>query len=87
MGQARKCRVSYRDASGVMHVVEVRTPKGRFVDRREWKTGDTATITAEIRSAFPIVAATTAAGVTEEQLRGNLERALARSRGITQLGA
>ena len=66
-----------------MHVVEVRTPKGRFVDRREWKTGDTATIKAEIRSAFPIVAATTTAGVTEEQLRGTLERALARSRGIT----
>jgi tetratricopeptide (TPR) repeat protein len=65
------------------HVLEVRTPKGRFVDRREWKTGETATLKAEIRSAFPIVAATVPAGVTADQLRENVERALARSSAIT----
>ena len=65
------------------HVVEVRTPKGRFVDRRDWKVGDAVTLKAELRSAFPIVAATAAGGVTAEQLRENVERALAQSRDLT----
>lgn len=64
------------------HVVEVRTPKGRFVDRRDWKTGDEVTLKAEIRSAFPIVASTAASGVTPVQLRANVERALARSQNV-----
>jgi tetratricopeptide (TPR) repeat protein len=65
------------------HVVEVRTPKGRFVDRRDWKTGDMVTLTAEIRSAFPLVAAAPAEGVTAAQLGNTVERALARSRNVT----
>ncbi len=58
------------------HVIEVRGPKGRFVDRREWKTGDTATLTAELKSAFPIVASKAGASLPVEQLRANVEHAI-----------
>jgi hypothetical protein len=58
------------------HVIEVRGALGRFVDRREWKTGDTVSLTAELRPAIPIVIATTGTGSTPERLRTSLERAL-----------
>ena len=59
------------------HLIEVRGARGRFVDRREWKTGDTATLTATLRSAVPFISMQAGAGSTPEQLRGTLERMLA----------
>ncbi len=59
------------------HAVEIRGATGRFVDRREWKTGETVTLAAELKPAVPIVIATAGAGMTPERLRTALERALA----------
>ncbi len=64
------------------HVIEVRGARGRFVDRREWKTGDTATLTATLRSAVPFISLQAGAGSTPEQLRGTLERMLAPARRV-----
>lgn len=59
-------------------VIEVRGPSGRFVDRRAWKRGESATITAELKSAFPIVVtAAGSAAVTPAQLGQAVERATA----------
>jgi hypothetical protein len=65
-----------------LHVIEVRGPKGRFVDRREWKTGDTVTLTADLRAAFPIVAARSGAGLPADQLRSNIVNALAQAKSL-----
>jgi len=65
------------------HVIEVRGPKGLFIDRREWKTGDSVTLDATLRRPFPIVSVTTApGGLTAEQLRVNVERALAPAKQV-----
>jgi tetratricopeptide (TPR) repeat protein len=61
------------------HTLDVRGPSGRFVDRRDWKTGASVTLTATLRRAFPIVTARGGGAVSAEQLRTNLERALAPS--------
>jgi hypothetical protein len=65
-----------------LHVIEVRGPKGRFVDRREWKTGDAVTLTADLRAAFPIVASRSGAGLPVEQLRSNIAAALASVKSV-----
>jgi hypothetical protein len=64
------------------HLIEVRGPRGRFIDRREWKTGETATIVAEQRTAYPIVAASAPAAAALAQLRSNVEQSLAASRRV-----
>jgi hypothetical protein len=64
------------------HAIEVKGPKGRFVDRRDWKTGDNAVLEVELRSAFPIVAVKSVSGMTVDQLRANVERALATSKHV-----
>lgn len=59
------------------HLLEVRGPTGRHVERREWRAGETVTIDAELRSAFPIVSVTgTAAQPMLDQLRGEVVRVL-----------
>ncbi|HUF47522.1 MAG TPA: PEGA domain-containing protein, partial [Vicinamibacterales bacterium] len=57
-------------------VIEVRGADGRFVDRRDWRRGATETLQAELKSAFPIVAATGSAAMPVEQLREAVEQAL-----------
>lgn len=64
------------------HTIEVRSPTGRFVDKREWKTGDTANLNAELRSAFAIVASKAGSNLTAEQVRSNVERALAPAKRV-----
>ncbi|MEO6223812.1 MAG: PEGA domain-containing protein [Vicinamibacterales bacterium] len=59
------------------HVIEIRGAQGRFVDRREWKTGDAVTLAAELKPAVPIVIATAGSGMTPDRLRAALEKALA----------
>jgi tetratricopeptide (TPR) repeat protein len=65
------------------HVIEVRAAEGRFVDRRDWRTGDRVTLTATIRRAFPIV---TLAGSAQQpvldQLRNDLERIFAPAKDV-----
>ena len=59
------------------HVIEVRATHGRFVERREWKTGETVTLNAELRPAIPIVIATSgSATTTTDRLRTALEKVL-----------
>jgi tetratricopeptide (TPR) repeat protein len=60
------------------HVIEVRGARGRFVDRREWKTGDTATLNATLRPAFAILSAPGTAG----DVRQEVERALGAAKGL-----
>jgi hypothetical protein len=60
----------------------VRGPNGRFVDRRDWKTGDRITLTADLRSAFAVVTARPGSGISAEQLRTNVERALSTARHV-----
>lgn len=64
------------------HAIEVRGPRGRFIDRRAWKTGDAVTLVADLRKAFPIVAVTGASGAAATELRNNVERALASTRQV-----
>jgi tetratricopeptide (TPR) repeat protein len=59
------------------HTIEVRGAKGRFVDRRTWKTGDAVSLTANLRRAFPIVAVRPGTPGSADQLRQSVERALA----------
>ena len=54
------------------HVIEVRSPRGRFIDRREWRAGDNVTLRAELRKAFILILIDTAGGT------GTLDRELAR---------
>ncbi len=37
------------------HVVEVRSPSGRFIDRRDWRRGDTVTLDVQLRPAFALL--------------------------------
>ena len=62
------------------HLIEVKGAKGRYIDRRDWRMGDSATLSADLRSAFPIVVARAGAGQTADQLRTNVERTLAPSK-------
>jgi tetratricopeptide (TPR) repeat protein len=62
------------------HLIEVKGANGRFIDRRDWKMGDSATLTADLRTAFPIVAARAGTGQSADQLRTSVERALAGSK-------
>jgi tetratricopeptide (TPR) repeat protein len=64
------------------HLIEVRGAKGRFIDRRDWKTGDNATLTADLRSAFPIVVTKASTDAPAPQLRTNVERALAPAKRV-----
>ena len=61
------------------HMIEVRGPGGRFIDRRAWKTGESVTLDATLRRAFPIVTARGGTAVSADQLRTNVERALGAS--------
>ena len=60
------------------HVLEVRGPTGRFVERREWRAGQPVTLDATLRSAFPIVSVTGAtADAVRDQVAADVARVLA----------
>jgi tetratricopeptide (TPR) repeat protein len=63
------------------HVIEVRSPRGRFVDRREWRTGDSVTLKARVRPAFALVTAQAAGGASSADVAAEVERALAPADG------
>ena len=64
------------DVCAGVHVIEVRSPRGRFVDRREWRTGESATIKARVRPAFAIVSGAAGSGATAPDVATEVERAL-----------
>jgi hypothetical protein len=65
------------------HVIEIRGTHGRFVERREWKAGETVTLAAELRPAIPIVIAASASGTTTpDRLLTALERAFSSARRL-----
>lgn len=62
------------------HTIEVRSPRGRFVDRREWRAGDSATIKAELKPAFALIpGALTETGAAAAQVLASVEQALSRA--------
>jgi len=63
------------------HVIEVRAPRGRFVDRRVWDAGDMEVLQAELRPAFAIVEVA-GAPPRAADLATLVETALAGTRGI-----
>jgi hypothetical protein len=64
------------------HLIEVKGPKGRFIDRRAWKTGDSATLAVDLRTAFPIVMTRAASSGSPEQLRATVERVLSPAKRV-----
>jgi tetratricopeptide (TPR) repeat protein len=64
------------------HVIEVKGASGRYIDRRDWKTGDNVTLKAELRSGFPIVATPAVPAAVLDRLRANLDRVLAPARRV-----
>lgn len=58
------------------HLIEVRSPRGRFIDRRTWGAGENATIQAELRTSFAIVSASVAGSVLPAAFKASVERAL-----------
>jgi hypothetical protein len=72
----------FADVCAGSHLIEVRGSTGRFIDRRDWKAGDNTTVTATLRSAFPIVAGKAGVGLTADQVKTNAERALAPARQV-----
>jgi tetratricopeptide (TPR) repeat protein len=65
------------------HVIEVRGPTGRFVDRREWRAGGSETLEATLRSAFPIVAVSgPGAEAVLNQLKSDVARVLGPAAGV-----
>jgi tetratricopeptide (TPR) repeat protein len=65
------------------HVIEARSPQGRFIDRRTWKAGETQALRAQLRPALALV---DVAGQKDEriaaELRIGVEQALARASGV-----
>jgi len=65
------------------HVIEVRAPSGRFVDRRTWAAGVTVTLDAELRPAFAIVEVAGSSDPTAVvQLATDVEAALSATPGL-----
>ena len=63
------------------HLIDVRSPRGRFIDRRFWRTGDVETLNVVLRPAFAIVVNVPPAGVSATEFRNLVERGLAGARG------
>jgi tetratricopeptide (TPR) repeat protein len=68
------------------HLIDVRSPRGRFIDQRYWRPGDKETLTAVIRPAFAIVVNSPPSGITGTQFRTLTQRALADAKGALIFG-
>ena len=64
------------------HVIEVRAPSGRFVDRRTWDAGSTVTLDVELRPAFAIVEVDGGRGADALALATRFETAFGNTRGL-----
>ena len=64
------------------HVVEARSPRGRFVDRREWRAGDSITLRAELRKAFVLIDTAGGAGTLDRALASQVEEAVSDARRV-----
>jgi len=66
-----------------LHVIEVRAPSGRFVDRRTWGAGVVVTLDVDLRPAFAIVeVAGSSSPAAAAELATRVEAALAATRGL-----
>jgi tetratricopeptide (TPR) repeat protein len=65
-----------------LHVLEVRSPRGRSIDRRTWRAGEKATIKAELRPSFAIVSASVAGAVSPAAFKTSVENALRDARRL-----
>ena len=63
------------------HLLEVRSPTGRFVDRRIWRADETVMLDAELRKAFAIIDTDGGAGVLNVELAEQVEEAVGDARG------
>lgn len=64
------------------HAIEVRSRRGRFIDRRQWRTGDKGTLKASLRPAFALVGATGVEGPAAVELQRSAERAITDARSV-----
>ena len=63
------------------HLLEVRSPTGRFVDRRTWRPDETVTLDVELRKAFAIIDTDGGSGVLNAELAEQVEEAVGDARG------
>ena len=64
------------------HVIEVRSPRGRLVDRREWRADETVTLRAELRKAFALIDTAGGAGALDPELARQVEAAVGDARRV-----
>lgn len=64
------------------HLIEVRAPSGRFVDRRVWDAGAAVTLEADLQPAFAIVEVVGLSGPDADELATRIEAALGATRGL-----
>ena len=65
------------------HVIEVRSSRGRFVDRREWRAAETITLGAVLRSAFALVGwGLPGEATASREVVRRIERAVADTQGV-----
>ena len=64
------------------HVIEVRSPRGRFIDRREWRAGDNVTLRAELRKAFILIDTAGGTGTLDWELARQVEGAVSDARRV-----
>ncbi|MBU22762.1 MAG: hypothetical protein CL476_06625 [Acidobacteria bacterium] len=58
------------------HVVEVRSPRGRFLDRREWRAGDHVVLQVELRRGFALIDAADGAEMLDARSARQVEDAV-----------
>jgi hypothetical protein len=63
------------------HAIEIRSARGRYIDKRYWRTGDVETLNAALRPAVAIVINTPPAGVSPVEFISLVERGLAGANG------
>jgi len=73
--------VTLKDVCEGEHVLELRSPRGRFVDRSRWRTGDEKVFDAVLRPAFAIV------GVHEPGASGSIPSLAKELEQVLQEGA
>jgi len=65
------------------HVIEVRAPSGRFVDRRLWDTGAVVTLDVDLKPAFALVeVAGSSDQAASDELTASVEAVLGSSEGV-----
>ena len=64
------------------HVLDVRSPRGRFIDRRDWRAGDVVTLDATLRKAFALIDTDGGSGTLNRELANQIEEAVGDARAV-----